>query len=158
MVSLMKSQAQRLVTLQFILFALLAAAYLLLPNGQVSWARIIGIILTAAGLITVMVAILTYSLVNRNMVNVSPEPNANNKLVQTGIYAYVRHPIYTGVMLTAVGTSVAHGHVVGLIIAVILCLFFFYKSTFEEKLLMQAYPEYTAYRQRAGRFLPRLLG
>ncbi len=153
----MKTQAQRLVTFQFVLFALLAGAYMLLPNGQVLWARILGIILTAAGLITVMVAILTHTLVNRNMVNVSPEPNAQNRLVQTGIYGYIRHPIYTGVMLTAVGTAIAHGHIIGLVIAVIVCLFFTYKSTFEETLLMQVYPEYAAYRQRAGRFLPRLL-
>jgi protein-S-isoprenylcysteine O-methyltransferase Ste14 len=152
----MKARARLFVLIQFVLFALLAAAYALLPTGQVLWARLLGITLAAPGLGLIGLSILTHTWVNRNLVNISPEPNGSNKLVQTGIYAYIRHPIYTGVMLAALGTALVHGHILALLIALALCAFFAYKSTFEDQLLMQVYPEYAAYRQRVGRFLPRL--
>jgi protein-S-isoprenylcysteine O-methyltransferase Ste14 len=154
----MRTQAQVLVMLQLVLFALLAGALFLLPAEQGVALRLVGLGLTGVGLLLVMLSILTHTWINRSLVNVSPEPNRNNQLVQTGIYAYIRHPIYTGVMLAALGTALAHGHSVPLIIALVLCVFFTYKSIFEERWLVQVYPEYAAYRQRAGRFLPRLLG
>lgn len=154
----MRQQAQLLILIQLILFMALAGSLVALPAEQVLWARLLGILLIALGLGLVMVSVLTHTLVNRNLVNVTAEPNARNKLVQTGIYALIRHPIYTGVMLTALGAALAHGHIVPLLIALVLCAFFTYKSIFEEKLLVQVYPEYDEYRQRAGRFWPRLFG
>ena len=151
----MKTQAQLLVLAQFVLFVLLAGALFLLPAGQVGWARLLGTVVTLLGLGVVGWAVLTHFQVNQGLVNVSPEPNANNQLVETGLYGRIRHPIYSGVMLCAVGAAVAHGHVVGLVIAVVLCAFFTYKSTFEERWLEQVYPGYAAYRSRAGRFWPR---
>ena len=152
----MKAQARLLVLIQFILFAILALALYLLPTGQVLWARLLGIALLALGIVLVMVSILTHQLINQRLVNVSPEPNASNQLVRTGICAYIRHPIYAGVILAALGAALAHGHLVAVILAVIIGAFFTYKSTFEENLLAQAYPQYADYRKQAGRFLPRL--
>jgi protein-S-isoprenylcysteine O-methyltransferase Ste14 len=129
----MKTQARFLVIVQFVLFALLAGAYFVLPPGQVVWARVLGALLTLAGLIVVALALLTYMQVNRNFVNVSPEPNDRHELVQVGIYGLIRHPIYTGVILTAFGTALVHGHIAGLVIAALICAFFTYKSSFEER-------------------------
>ena len=153
----MRNKAIWLVFMQFVLFATLAISFGLLPAGQVAWARWLGMLLAALGLGVILLALLNYYQLNRNMVNVSPEPNRGNQLVQIGVYGLVRHPIYTGVMLAAVGTALAHGHIIPLLIALVLCAFFAYKSTFEETLLMQAYPDYVAYRQRTGRFLPRVV-
>ncbi len=152
----MPSKAMRLVFIQFVLFAALAISFVLLPAGQVLWARLLGMLLAALGLGVIMLAILQHYGINRSLVNVSPEPNQRNQLVQTGIYGLVRHPIYSGVILAAVGTALVHGHIIPLLIALAFIAFFTYKSTFEESLLMQAYPDYAAYRQRTGRFLPRL--
>ena len=151
----MKTQAQLLVFAQFILFALLAAALFFLPDGQVLWARLLGVAVTLLGLAVIGLSIWTHFQVNHGLVNVSPEPNANNQLVEIGLYGRIRHPIYTGVMLCALGAAVAHGHVVAFIIAVALCAFFAYKSTVEERWLEQVYPNYAAYRTRAGRFWPK---
>ncbi len=150
----MKTQALVLVAIQFVFFALLAGALFLLPAGQVGWARILGIVLALLGLAMIGLAILNHWQINRALVHVSPEPNASVGLVQGGLYTRIRHPIYTGVMLAALGAALAHGHLVPLLIALGLCAFFTYKSTFEERWLMQVYPAYAAYRQRTGRFLP----
>lgn len=154
--SSIQSKALRLVFMQFVLFAALAVSFGLLPAGQVGWARLTGILLAALGLGVIALAVWQHYAINRSLVNVSPEPNQHNQLVQSGLYRFVRHPIYTGVMLAALGAALAHGHGVPLLIALGLAAFFAYKSTFEERLLMQAYPDYAAYRQRTGRFLPRV--
>jgi len=151
----MKTQAYLLVFVQFVLLALLAAAFFFLPNGQVLWARLLGIAVLLLGLVVFGLALLTHFQVNHGLVNVSPEPNANNHLVRVGVYTRVRHPIYSAVMLGALGAAIAHGHLTVVIVAVLLCAFFTYKSTFEERWLAQVYPDYTDYRTRAGRFWPK---
>ena len=151
----MKTRAYLLVIIQFVLFALLAGALLVLPAGQVMWARWLGVIVALVGLFVVGLSILTHFQVNQSLVNVSPEPNASNQLVETGIYRRIRHPIYSGVMLAAFGAALAHGHMAGIVLALVLVAFFTYKSTFEERWLMHVYPHYDAYRTRAGRFWPR---
>lgn len=151
----MKTQATVLVAVQMVLFATLAGALFLLPAAQIGWLRILGILLAVLGLIVIFLAIFNHWQINRSMVNVSPEPNAAASLVQSGLYARIRHPIYSGVMLAGLGAALAHGHWLPLLIALGLVVFFSYKSTFEERWLMQVYPGYADYRQRAGRFLPR---
>jgi protein-S-isoprenylcysteine O-methyltransferase Ste14 len=152
----MKIQALLLVVLQFVLFALLAGALLLLPDGQVLWVRLLGGTLAFLGLLVIAIGILTHFWINNSLVNVSPEPNGNNQLVAVGIYKYIRHPIYTGVILGGLGAALVHGHSVALLLALVIAGFFTYKSTFEERWLMQVYPAYAQYRTRAGRFWPKL--
>ena len=150
-----RQQALLLVFLQFVLFAALAAALFFLPMGAAAWAQSAGLVLAVAGLAVVFLALWTYYRVNGSLVNVSPEPDRNAQLVARGLYARIRHPIYLGVILSGLGVALIHGHFVPLVIALLFVPFFTYKSMFEERWLMQVYADYAAYRQRAGRFLPR---
>src|SRR5690606_9793792 len=94
---------------------------------------------------------------NRALPNISPQPNQRVGLVDSGIYSLIRHPIYTGVLSVGWGLGVGHGHLAPLLVALLLTLFFTYKSHFEETLLAQVYPQYADYKLRAGRFLPKLV-
>lgn len=152
-----RGHALLLVGVQMVLFAALAGALLVLPSGQTGVMRWLGAGLAGLGLLIILVALATYFWVNGSLVNVSPEPDAQAELVVVGIYRYIRHPIYSGVMLAAVGAALAHGHWAALAVALLLCLFFTYKSFFEERWLVRVYSNYHAYRQRAGRFLPKLI-
>jgi protein-S-isoprenylcysteine O-methyltransferase Ste14 len=151
-----RTQALLLVSIQFILFALLGGALLFLPAGQVVWARLLGLAAAVLGLAVIAVALLNHVQVNRALVSISPEPDASLQLVEIGLYRWIRHPIYLGAILAATGVALAHGHVAGIAVAVLVWLFFTYKSTFEERWLVRVYPGYAEYRQRTGRFLPRL--
>lgn len=152
-----KTQAMLLVSLQFILFALLAGVLLFLPDDQTGWVRLIGIGMSGLALLVVAVGLLDHIRVNRAIVSVSPEPNASRQLVVIGLYRWIRHPLYLGGILVGWGAALAHGHWAGYILAVLMTLFFTYKSMFEERWLMRVYADYAAYRQRTGRFLPLLL-
>ncbi len=135
----------------FQLVQFLVAVLSLLAVAVLSLLAVVFLVLLAV----VFLALWTYYRVNGSLVNVSPEPDQNAQLVARGLYARIRHPIYLGVILSGLGVALIHGHFVPLVIALLFVPFFTYKSMFEERWLMQVYADYAAYRQRAGRFLPR---
>ena len=85
-----------------------------------------------------------------------PRPADGGELVETGVYALVRHPIYSGVILVAFGWAILRASFVALGLAAVLVGFFQLKSMREEAWLEMRYPGYAAYRARTGRFLPRI--
>ena len=106
------------------------------------------------GFAVLMIAIWEHMRRNATLPNITPTPNAHVGLVDTGLYAYVRHPIYSGVLIGAVGVALAHGHLVPILVALVMIVFFTFKSRYEEGLLRAAYPEYADYMTHTGRFLP----
>ena len=82
---------------------------------------------------------------------------ASHRLVQSGPYRYVRHPLYTGILLGLVGTVTIVGEwraVAGYVLAVI---GFSLKARKEEALLSAEFKDaYVDYRNRTGFLLPRL--
>lgn len=83
-----------------------------------------------------------------------PRPRDDAELVETGAYAYVRHPIYGGLILASVGWAVFQASVVAVALAVTLAAFLRVKSAREEAWLEQRFPAYAAYRARTPRFIP----
>lgn len=79
----------------------------------------------------------------------------SQRVVDTGLYRYIRHPIYTGDLLLLLGLELALNSwlVAGLLplLAAVRA-----KAIGEEKLLSGKLDGYPAYLQRTGRFLPRL--
>lgn len=84
-----------------------------------------------------------------------PEPNPQLGLIQTGVYAAIRHPMYLGLMLLTLGLAIFSMKRGALGVAVALVVFFNLKAREEERRLLQRYPEYADYMRRTGRFLPR---
>ncbi|MGH7687881.1 MAG: methyltransferase family protein [Candidatus Dormibacteria bacterium] len=79
------------------------------------------------------------------------------ELVTTGPYRFVRHPIYSGVILAMIGTGLAVG-LYWLIVAVAIAVYFIYSATVEERNLEQLFPKtYPAYRRGTKMLLPFLL-
>jgi protein-S-isoprenylcysteine O-methyltransferase Ste14 len=83
-----------------------------------------------------------------------PRPRTGAELVETGVYRFVRHPIYGGLILAAFGWAIAQASVVAVALGVVLAAFLFVKSSREEAWLTQRFPAYEAYRARTRRFLP----
>jgi protein-S-isoprenylcysteine O-methyltransferase Ste14 len=80
-----------------------------------------------------------------------------HKLVTTGIYKYIRHPSYLGLMLAAIGWSLAFRSGVGVIITVLTLPPLLARIEAEEKLLHSYFgAEYEAYRARTSRMIPGL--
>lgn len=82
-----------------------------------------------------------------------PLPRRRGELSATGVYALVRHPMYGGAILIALGWSILFASVVGLALTILVAAFFELKARREEAWLLGHYPEYEAYRQRTPRKL-----
>ncbi|MBD1869150.1 isoprenylcysteine carboxylmethyltransferase family protein [Cyanobacteria bacterium FACHB-471] len=83
-----------------------------------------------------------------------PYPREDGQLVQTGVYAIVRHPLYSGLILAALGWTVFQFSLPHLVGALMFVLFFDAKAAREENWLMQKYPDYATYRQTVKKLIP----
>lgn len=80
-----------------------------------------------------------------------------HKLIRSGPYARIRHPIYTGILLAVLGTALAIGEYRGLLALAIMCVGFARKAKKEESFLAAQFgPAFDEHRRRTGFFLPRL--
>ncbi|MCK0508514.1 MULTISPECIES: methyltransferase family protein [Aromatoleum] len=144
------------VVLQAILFALILFGPRTAP-GLPPWPEtaavvtsVVGALLIAAGL-TMSVAAALH--LGSNLTPL-PHPREHATLVITGLYRGVRHPIYCGVILMAVGWALfIHGWLT-LIYAAGLLLFFDIKSRREERWLIERFPHYIEYQQRVRKLIP----
>jgi protein-S-isoprenylcysteine O-methyltransferase Ste14 len=81
-------------------------------------------------------------------------PIAGGRLVTTGIYRWIRHPIYAGWSLSAVGGALLTGSTLGLCVAALGGAFYDLRSREEERLLAQRFAAYQAYARCSSRFIP----
>ena len=88
-----------------------------------------------------------------------PRAGEGTRLVTTGPYRLVRHPIYLGLALLAMGQALAFGSRPALTIAVLgIVPTFAWRARAEERLLDRTFGErYALYRQRAKMIIPHLL-
>lgn len=81
----------------------------------------------------------------------------NPDLVTTGPYRYVRHPIYSGIILGVLGTALATT-LVGLVVAAVLTAVFAFAATREERFLTGEFPDaYPAYKAKTKMLIPFIL-
>jgi protein-S-isoprenylcysteine O-methyltransferase Ste14 len=79
------------------------------------------------------------------------------ELITSGPYRYIRHPIYTGLLLGMFGTALAT-NLIGLVIPVVLGGVFYYAATVEERNMTAAFPAaYPAYRASTKMLIPFIL-
>ncbi|GBD25601.1 hypothetical protein HRbin30_00925 [bacterium HR30] len=113
--------------------------------------------LQIAGMLAVLVGIglgLASALTLRRALTPFPRPLAGAPLKQSGVYAWVRHPMYAGVLLAALGWSAWCLSTAGVLVTLGAAVFFDRKASREEAWLTAHHPEYRAYCKRVKKFLP----
>jgi protein-S-isoprenylcysteine O-methyltransferase Ste14 len=79
-----------------------------------------------------------------------------HRLIRSGPYASVRHPIYTGMLLAAIGTALVIGEWRGVLAVVVIWAAHSRKAVREERLMTAEFgEEYAAYRRSTGFLFPR---
>jgi protein-S-isoprenylcysteine O-methyltransferase Ste14 len=122
------------------------------PHGAESFLAVLGLVVGVAGLVLFVAGIASLG----RAATPFPRPHRRGRLVQSGVYRAVRHPIYGAVVLLAAGWSLALAPL-GLISTALLALFLDLKARREEAWLVERYPGYDEYRQRSPwRFVPGL--
>lgn len=126
--------------------------WLALPSTP--WLLWLGVALTAAGLLLAIWARLYLGKNWSGLVTVKHD----HELVRTGPYRFVRHPIYSGILLALLGTTLCRRNVWGFLGLVIVWLGLWLKSRLEEGFMVQTFgSQYDDYRRTTGAIVPRLL-
>jgi len=137
---------------QFLLLGLIV----LLPRGD-TWTLPVAVaraaqVATAAGVILMVVAA---AALGRGL-TAAPLPNAHAELRTGGLYHFVRHPIYTGLLLSAVALTLTSGNLWTTSACLALVVLINVKARWEEQHLAQRFPGYACYAARTPRFIPGL--
>jgi len=78
-----------------------------------------------------------------------------HELVRTGPYACVRHPIYTGLLVAALGTAATVGQARGLVALALMALAFALKIRTEERFMTELFGDaYARYRSEVKALIP----
>jgi protein-S-isoprenylcysteine O-methyltransferase Ste14 len=81
-----------------------------------------------------------------------------HELIEAGPYRYLRHPIYTGLLIAFIGTAIKVGDIRGIFSILIVFASFWRKLRMEERMLGDAFGEaYAAYRKRTHALIPGIL-
>ena len=83
-----------------------------------------------------------------------PRPKDNAELVQAGLYRWVRHPIYFGVIVLSRGWGLIQQSTLVWQYVVIIAIFFDIKSRKEEQWLVERFPTYVDYQGRVRKLIP----
>ncbi len=140
------------------LFALYIYALLgtdsLTEGFGLGFARITGVVTLIVG-----VGIGGWSMVLLGKdLSIFPHPVEEARLVDEGPFRLVRHPIYLGVILGALGLGLAFANPVAVIVALVFIPFFMAKTGFEEDRLVENVPGYREYRSTIPyRIIPRVM-
>lgn len=86
-----------------------------------------------------------------------PEPRSGARLVRSGPYRHARHPIYGGLLLAALGWTLASGSAAVALLTLLAAGFFDAKRRFEERSLRARFRDYDAYRSVTRVFVPFLV-
>jgi protein-S-isoprenylcysteine O-methyltransferase Ste14 len=132
--------------LQFALIAAIFALGLLAPgwpDGARWWLKGAGVLLVFAGALVLLLAGRALG----SGFTPFPKPAEGGRLVEDGPYAFVRHPVYSGGLLLAVGISLALSPW-ALVTTGVLGVVWALKASVEERFLASRYPEYAGYRSR----------
>jgi len=139
------------VLIQFVLMALVVVLGVIFHgDGSSLWLLAAGLVLFVTGGAFGIAGVV---VLGRNRTPF-PQPRDGSELIQHGIYARVRHPLYTSVMLASLGWALIWQSWPALLPALALIPFFHAKARREERWLREKFPSYAGYEERTPRFLP----
>lgn len=144
--------AWAMVALQALLFLAVAVAAVTPPVGPRLWSSM------WAGLALVIVGAVGVIMSGRHLGRaLTPLPTPNGQgLAAHGAYRWVRHPMYTALVVICAGVALSSGTPQSWAAVAAIAVFFAVKARLEERHLRVVYPGYAAYAATVGRFVPGL--
>lgn len=121
--------------------------------GHMAWIEELGVALTVLG---VAFAVWARVYLGANWSG-SVQVKVGHELIRGGPYAWVRHPIYTGILTALLGTAMVQGEVRGIFAFLVTLAGFWVKLGIEEQMMRKTFgAEYEEYAQRTGALVPRI--
>jgi len=148
----MKLPSLILVIAQFVLIALILSPIRDLVVLDIR--SLIG--LTLIGLATLL-AVWALLSMSSGTFRVLPEPAEDARLTVTGPYQFVRHPMYSAIILASMGATLSHGTLKHFIVLLLLIIVLLIKLNREESFLLSRYEDYEDYRKGSKALIPYII-
>lgn len=142
-----KIKSYTLVVIQLVCICLLAFTGPIFPENILSMS------LGLAGSLLGLWAIVT---MRPGRFNITPEVSegSNSRMVSWGPYKYIRHPMYTSVLVITAAWILDYFTTLRFVIWIVLLTDLIWKLRYEEKLLANRYVEYKRYQERTKSLIP----
>jgi len=113
--------------------------------------NLIGLILS-----TFAVVLVAWSLwvMRISKIRILPMPHLEAQLITSGPYRFLRHPMYTAVLIFTAGISITNFQWINLLFWVLLLLVLLIKLHWEERMLIKRFPQYQYYQQHSYKLIP----
>lgn len=95
-------------------------------------------------------------VMNQGTLSIFPEPKKTGSLITGGPYQFIRHPMYTAILLVCLALTLADPTLIKGILYLVLLANQLVKLHVEEKMLIERYPEYEAYIKTTKKIIPYL--
>lgn len=144
------------VLLQGILIGLILfgpQGFLLLPQSLGSWLPYLQVLGAAICILGLLLSLLAALNLGKNLTPL-PCPKDDSQLIQLGLYRFVRHPIYSGVLLVGIGWLLIYPCALILLYVIALAIFFEFKIKLEERWLLEKFPAYAEYCKKVKKLIP----
>ena len=135
-----------LVFLQFFIIFLM-----LLPISAQTTHLYVGLAVLVVGIVIGVLAIKEHKPDNFNII---PDIKEQCELVTTGVYAFVRHPMYLSVMLSMLGVSIIYFTYYEFVLFGVLLIVLNIKLFYEEHLWKCHSDAYVEYKKKTKRLIP----
>jgi protein-S-isoprenylcysteine O-methyltransferase Ste14 len=134
-----------LVALQFIFILLL------LLNASVKSMPALAYVFIILSIILIFWA---FAAMQKSKLRILPDPSADAVLITSGPYRFIRHPMYTAILLGCSGLLLTHFSFLSLAFIIALVIVLIIKLLWEEKMLSQKFDDYKKYMKGTTRLFP----
>ena len=86
--------------------------------------------------------------------NAGPDPKPGARLLDSGPYRIIRHPMYAAILLVFIPLVIQSPDTIRIIVLTVLILNLLLKMNYEERLIMESMEGYRAYSEKTWRLIP----
>jgi len=112
--------------------------------------------LILAEVLGVFLGIWAITVMNQATMSIFPQPKMNGNLIVAGPYQFIRHPMYTAILLVCLAIALSNPTTIKWIMYAVLLVNQLIKLHLEESMLLKQYPEYEAYQKTTKKLIPYL--
>ena len=106
------------------------------------------------GVLGILIAIIARRTLSTNWSS-TVELKKGHELITSGIYSYIRHPIYAGMMFIMLGTVLVFPTILEVIILILVYVTFIFRMIKEEELMGKTFSkEYSQYKKKTKMLIP----
>ncbi|OKH37050.1 hypothetical protein NIES2119_14615 [[Phormidium ambiguum] IAM M-71] len=145
----------------FFLQALLIIVFPFLPVYRPTWLEINSSnLLYLYWSVSAFLGLIALIFISKGLIDLGkqltplPYPKENGELVQTGMYSFVRHPLYSGLIFSTLSWAIFQMSLSHLFAVLIIFIVLNAKARKEETWLSDKFPEYSDYQQKVKKLIP----